>query len=173
MAEQVSDLPTVLRAFRAGDEQALAATYARWSPLVHSIALRSLGDVGDAEAVTQRVFTRAWTARDTAGTPRVVGLPAWLVGLTLEEVARSRISRDTGSVTAAGSADVADRLLLADGVSHLDAEPQQVLRMALYGELTHTQISDRLGLSSGTVRAHLRRGLDTLRERLEVQPHAC
>ena len=53
----------VVEAFRAGDDTALAELYARWSPLVYSLALRSLDDVGLAEQVTRRVFTRAWRQR--------------------------------------------------------------------------------------------------------------
>ena len=181
MGTQQGDLPTVTAAFRAGDAQALAEVYGRWSPLVYSIALHVLGDVTDAEDVTQQVFTGAWTSRQTFD-PARGRLSAWLVQLTLDRVADARVARGSQtpatavSTTAledtARAADLAERLLLADTVAHLDAEPQQVLRMALHDDLTHVQIAERTGLPATTVAGHLRRGLVKLRQRLEVQPSA-
>ena len=62
--------------------------------------------------------------------------------------------------------------MLADEVSHLDAVPQRVLRMALFDELTHAEIAERTGLSADTVKGHIRRSLLALRQRLEVQTDA-
>lgn len=170
----------VVDAFRAGDEQALAEVYARWSPLVYSLALRSLRNDVDAEAVTQRVFTGAWTSRD-AFDPRRDELSAWLITIARREIGSTRAARSEQAPTGAGTepdaaiepADLAERLVIADEVSRLDATSQRVLRMALYDDLTHTQIAERTGLPSGTVRGHIRRSLVKLRTRLEVQTHAC
>ena len=174
--------PTVADAFRAGDESAMAEIYARWSPLVYSIALRSLGHVTDAEEVTQRVFTRAWTTRTTFD-PARVELPTWLIGITRSTIAAAGTGADqttrfkTPLITLphAGDAvetDLADRLTVVDELSHLDAIPQRVLRMALYDDLTHTQIAERMGLPTDTVKSHLQRSLLRLRKRLEVQTDA-
>ena len=177
------DLPTVIEAFLAGNEHALAEIYARWSPLVYSVALRSLGNVTDAEEVTQRVFTGAWTSRHTFD-PTRARLPAWLIGITRNKVADAHAARSkearlrTQMVTVTRiedkiePADLAERLMLADEISRLDAVPQQVLRMAFYDDLTHAQIAERMKLPPGTVKSHIRRSLIKLRKRLEVQTDA-
>ena len=48
--DELQDDPEVriAAAFAAGDERALRDAYLRWSALVHSLALRSLGDRRDA-----------------------------------------------------------------------------------------------------------------------------
>lgn len=183
MAERGRDLPTVTAAFRAGDELALAEIYDRWSPLVYSMALRSLQNVADAEAVTQRVFTRAWTARETFD-PTRTRVSAWLVEMAESDIAQVQAARSSQCPLNAASgttipapepikpAELADRLLLADQVSHLEALPQRVIRMAFYDELTHAQIAERLDLSPGAVKGLIRRGLLALRNQLEVQTHA-
>lgn len=183
MGLRSDDLPTGLDAFSSGDERALAEVYARWSPLVYSIALRSLGVVDDAEEVTKRVFTSAWTSRKTFDSTRV-RLSAWLIGITCTTIAEERATHhehadpETQMTTMplldrlTQPADLAEQLLLADEVSHLDVLPRQMLRMALYDDLTHTQIAERTGLPSGTVKSTIRRSLLELRARLEVQTDA-
>lgn len=177
------DRPTVVDAFLAGNELALAEIYARWSPLVYSIALGSLGNVADAESVTQRVFTGAWTSRQTFDSTRTQ-LSAWLIAITLSRIAEAQkagnepsepeaqvamVTQPDGTVA---PAELAEQLVLIDEVSHLDPVPQQVLRMALHQELTHAQIAEHTGLPPATVKGHLRRSLLNLRARLEVRADA-
>ena len=175
VTQQEDDRGTVAPPSGPRDEMALTETYPRWSPLVYSLALRSLEDESAAESVTGHVFAQLWAERDRmTGAPDM--LSAWLVEQThaeIDQLASASAAPAASAAARPARTDLADRLVVADGVTHLDAEPQQVLRMALYGELTHTQIAERLGLPSGTVRGHLRRSLLTLRARLEVQPHAC
>lgn len=175
------DAPAVIEGLRAGNERALAELYARWSPLVYSIALGSLGDVADAEAVTQAVFTQAWTSRQTFDTTQDQ-VSGWLVRITLDRIAVARATRTTPArprmeqsavSEPQDSSELAERLLLVDEVGHLDAVPQQVLRMALYDDLDHTQIAERTGLPPATVQSHIRRSLLRLRARVEVQTDAC
>ncbi|MBO9556345.1 MAG: sigma-70 family RNA polymerase sigma factor [Cellulomonas sp.] len=165
-------------AFAAGDEAAVREAYERWSALVHTIALRSLGTVAEAEEVTQQVFVDAWRSRHRFD-PSRARLPAWLVGITRHAVAdaherRARDRRLSGAVPpvreSVGAADdrVVDRVLVADELARLGDPQRTILRLAFYDDLTHDQIATRLDLPLGTVKSHLRRSLARLRTRWEV-----
>jgi RNA polymerase sigma factor (sigma-70 family) len=170
------ELDELVEGFVRGDEDALAAIYRRWSPLIFTVALRSLGDATEAEDVTQKVFVAAWTGR--AGYRRErARLNAWLLGIAHNKIVDAhqsrarqlRIASQLAINTApdlATTVDVAERLLLADEIARLDEVPREVLRLAFYEDLTHTQIAQRLQLPPGTVKSHIRRSLFKLRARL-------
>jgi RNA polymerase sigma factor (sigma-70 family) len=165
--------------FVAGDERALAEVYTRWSPLVYTLALRALGDVGEAEDVTQRVFVSAWQGRHNFD-PGRSRLPAWLVGITRNKIsdahtARSRqlgveeqLKATANDVGTEEPDELANRLLVAEELSRLDSVPREILRLAFFDDLTHAQIAERLRMPLGTVKSHIRRSLERLRTRLEV-----
>ncbi len=163
--------------FVAGEEAALEELYSRYSALVYTVALRSLGDAAEAEDVTQRVFVAAWSGRHTYDAKRA-RLPAWLLGITRNKVvdahqARGRQRRIQAEVVGTYEpppepADIAQRLVLAEEIARLDEVPQRVLRMAFYEDLTHMQIAERMHLPPGTVKSHIRRSLIKLKRRMEV-----
>ena len=166
-------------AFSAGDEDALREAYARWSALVHTIALRSLGSVADAEDVTQQVFVNGWRRR-SGFDPSKAPLPAWLVGITRNAIkdVLERHARDRRDALAVGArldrdpepetAGLAERLTVVDEISRLGEPQGTIIRLAFFQELTHDEISRRLDLPLGTVKSHIRRSLSRLRDRLEV-----
>jgi RNA polymerase sigma factor (sigma-70 family) len=170
----------IARAFVLGDDKALAEVYSRWAPLVYTLALRSLGDIGDAEDVTQKAFVAAWTGR-SGFDPSRAKLSSWLVGITKNKIAdtheaRARIRRLQQQLAATSylgdeaseDIDLADTLLVADEIARLEPEAQRVMRLAFYDDLTHNQIAVRLELPLGTVKSHIRRSLHKMRTRLEA-----
>jgi RNA polymerase sigma-70 factor (ECF subfamily) len=174
------DEDTLVSAFVSGDPHALAEIYARWSPLVFTIALRSLNDVPEAEDVTQKVFVAAWNGR-SGFTPSRSRLPTWLVGIARNKIAdsheaRTRLRQLHAQVAATTEpyprvdegVDVSEKLLVADEIARLEPDAQRVVRLAFYDDLTHQQIADRLGLPLGTVKSHIRRSLERMRTRLEA-----
>ncbi|MGX1502089.1 UNVERIFIED_CONTAM: RNA polymerase sigma factor (sigma-70 family) [Streptomyces graminofaciens] len=181
-AEEKQQEEELTRGLFAADERVFATIYRQWSPLVRTMATRTLGDAREAEDVTQLVFLAAWRGR-SGFRPDKGPLGAWLVGITRRKIvdalaARARRLRlidaaaDASTATAlrrgdAGPDSVLDRVLLADEISRLPLPQRQVLRMAFYEDLTQRQISERTGLPLGTVKSHARRGLHRLRHRIE------
>ncbi len=172
----------VARRFALGDEQALAWAYERWAGQIHGMAVRAFGPGPDAEDVTQQVFVSAWTGR--SGYRRDAGpLPAWLVGICRHKIADTWARRDRqrrAAEAAMGEAQsapvvtptfdnaVADRVLLLDELDRLGQPQRGLIELAFFEDLTHTQIADRTGIPLGTVKSHIRRTLERLRTRLEV-----
>lgn len=179
-AEEVpsdSALPTTELAarLRAGDQQALAEAYAQHSRLVHTLAVRSLGNHHDAEDVTQQVFVAAWRGRHGLDPDRG-SLAGWLVGITKHVIAdamaqRARSVRNLQAVaeivpSAAPGLDgsVVDKVVIAAALANLGEPRATILRLSFGEEHTHEEIAQRLDLPLGTVKSHIRRGLLQLRE---------
>ncbi|MFH9658940.1 RNA polymerase sigma factor [Streptomyces sp. NPDC017248] len=164
------------RGLVAADEEAFAAIYRRWGPLVHTMATRSLGDTHEAEDVTQQVFIGAWGGRH-GFRPERGALGAWLVGIARRKIIDALAARtrrlalvDSATHEAAPArlvqeipGEVLDRVLLVEALSRLPHAQREVLCMAFYEDLTQAQIAQRTGVPLGTVKSHARRGLHRLR----------
>ena len=184
LREPLPDDDEIARRFALGDEQALAWAYERYAGQIHGMAVRAFGPGPDAEDVTQQVFVSAWTGR--AGySPGQGPLPAWLVGICRHKIADTWACRDKqrrendaalveaqarpgGPVTAGVDTAVADRVLLLDELDRLGQPQRGIIELAFFEDLTHAQISARTGIPLGTVKSHIRRTLERLRDRLEV-----
>src|SRR5690606_11446557 len=184
-ADQLDDDLTADReldaTFGVGGDETLARAYRRYGALVHTVALRALGNRDEAADVTQQVFIAAWQGsaryRRESG-----GLAGWLIGITKDKIAdawaaRQRERRATDSAVAtidASATDpplsttLVDRVVLADEMARLDEPQGAIIRLAFYDGLTHSEIADTLELPLGTVKSHIRRSLIRLRSRLEV-----
>jgi RNA polymerase sigma-70 factor (ECF subfamily) len=172
------------RRFAAGDQQGLAWAYERWAGQVHGMAVRAFGPGPDAEDITQQTFMSAWTGRGGFD-PGKGPLPAWLVGVCRHKIAdtwakRAKQQRETeaamseaqslpaGPVTAGVDTAVADRVLLLGELDLLGQPQRGIIELAFFEDLTHAQIAVRTGIPLGTVKSHIRRTLERLRTRLEV-----
>ena len=164
--------------FAAGDD-VLRQMYDRWSTLVHTLCLRSTGNADDAADLTQSVFLSAWRGR--AGyDPAAGALSAWLVGITRRRIADywAKRTKDRDATAALAGFDsertapaadaVTDTVLLADELSRLGDPQKRIMELAFFQDLSHAQIASVLDLPLGTVKSHIRRSLERLRNRLEV-----
>lgn len=186
---RVSDVAdaTITEAFVRGDEQAMRAVYDRWGALVYTTCRRTVGNDHDAADVTQAVFVSAWQGR--AGfDPARGSLPGWLLGITKRRLAdhwqaaqRAPLPVEQGELNegllsegsmGAGSSDqvdaVIDRVLVREEIERLGDPAKRIVELSFFDQLTHVQIASVLNLPLGTVKSHLRRSLEKLRSRLEV-----
>jgi RNA polymerase sigma-70 factor (ECF subfamily) len=167
----------------AGDEQALTDLYDESSALVFSLALRILGNEADAEEVTLEVYTQVWRragdfdrGRGSAG--------AWLTTLArsraidrLRAGAMRRASErslpeagtlcDPGPLPdAAGQAGEQRRFVQA-ALDALSPEQRELIELAYFSGLTHSELARRLHQPLGTVKTRIRLAMMKLRKLLE------
>ncbi len=169
-----------MQRFRAGDELVLRQAFDRYGGMVQRVGMLRLGNHHDAEELVQQVFVRAWKGRDGFN-PERGSLGAWLLGIARRLIADryASLDRDRKVISAAESiappatdvksADrVVDRVVVGDELNRLPPEQRMVLRLAFYGDLSHSEIAATTGLPVGTVKSHIRRALIQLRKRWEV-----
>lgn len=170
---------SIARDLVAGDESALKAAYDAHGALVFSFCRRSLGPERAADA-TQEVFLAAWRSRERYRPDRGT-LAGWLLGIARYKVidvmradGRAPIPRDLGAAGDEVAAPeesslgvMAERMLLAEAIQTLPDRAREMVHLAFFEDLTHTQIAERCGVPLGTVKSDIRRSLGRLRRHLE------
>lgn len=161
-----------------GSFEALVVAYQ--APL-YRFALRLTGCGEDAEEIVQDGFVRAYRALDgyDAGRIRALSLRPWLYQITLN-VFRNR-ARGRHLATAPLDGDIVDgrsgpertveaaegRLVVARLLATLPERYRVAVILHHIEELTYGEIAAVLGQPEGTVKAHVHRGLRSLRTALE------
>lgn len=158
-----------------GDGSVLRDIFDEYGPLVLGIGRRLVGD--DAEDLVQQVFIAAWRSRERFD-PSKGSLAAWLSGIArFKAIDHLRAQGRRPSVPSAEVGEteavepvvdrVIDRMVLAQALDSLAPTRREVVELGFFGDLTHAEISERLDLPLGTVKSHMRRGLESLQRELE------
>ena len=127
--------------------------------MVQRVGMLRLGNHHDAEELVQQVFVRAWKGRDGFD-PARGSLGAWLLGITRRLIADryASLDRDRKVVAAAESIAppatdvksvdrVVDRVVVGNELNRLPDEQRMVLRLAFYGDLSHSEIAATTGIA--------------------------
>ena len=155
----------------AGEAGAINECYAALGPMVLGY-LRRFVPRDDAEDVLQRVFYEVWRNRDRYDPTR--SLEAWVLGIARKraiDLLRRRHANvvpidELREIAGDDGRELAERYARASEVraalERLPREQREALTLAYFGDLTQTEISDRLGVPLGTVKARTFRGLRRL-----------
>ena len=168
-----NDARRLVRAAQAGDRSAFAELYFRYEPMVRSIALSRLPRE-DAADLVQETFVRALHRLATLRNPD--SFRPW-IAVIARNAARD-LERERA--TARCEEEPSRR-----GTQHDEMEARAALRairmlpktyrttvtMRLMQGMSGPEIADRTGLSPGSVRVNLHRGMKLLRTRLEAAIH--
>ena len=175
-AEEDDGDAALARAWVEGADGATRLVWERYGTLVHTYCVRSLIDRDLAADCVQETFVSAWRSRDRFD-PALGSLPGWLLGIARHRVHDAyRSQARTPPLARAGpddvdhrqavdtdTADLVERLLVADAMATLAPRPREVLDLAFYGGLSQREIAERLQLPLGTVKSDMRRALLRLR----------
>jgi RNA polymerase sigma-70 factor (ECF subfamily) len=180
------DDEALLRLIIHQQTEALSVLYDRYSRLVYSLAFQMMGDAASAEEITQDVFFRIWEKAQTyrADQARV---STWITSITRYraiDLLRRRGTRPDHTslawddlplnvipVAEANPEDMTELSLLQkrvrDAIAILPAEQKNVLALAYFKGLTHSEIAALLGDPLGTVKTRIRAGMQKLRDILK------
>ena len=163
---------------KAGDLDALAELYDRYTGPAYRLALSVCHDCVRAEDAVQEAFVSIWRSRATYRRGRSPVAP-WLLTIVRhraidagrrndKHASRSagdgRLERHASSQdVAAAVEEMADAERLRGLLAQLPEAQREVITLAFYGQMTHSEIAEHLDLPSGTVKGRMRLGLEKLR----------
>ena len=187
-AEATGDSSLVLAA-REGDRAAFGGLYARYARMVHGILLTRV-PASDVDDLVQDVFLRAM--------PRLCDLRdvsrfgPWLAAITRNRAndyyrqtravaaVTESLPEDEAELPAANTTSGAEAAMILGFVRSLPETYREPLILRLVEGMTGPEIAARTGLTPGSVRVNLHRGMQQLREKLSQaslgatnQPDSC
>lgn len=164
------------------DAAAMRTLYDATSSKLYAVAMRVVGNAAYAEDVLQDAYLNIWRI---AGDYRASLSPpiAWM-GVIVRSRALDFLRKRTSEKSLAGididdtigftlegnmpnPMDVSDASeqawALHECLQKIDVQPRQVLAMAYFKDLSHSELAQQLKLPLGTVKTWIRRSLDQLR----------
>lgn len=162
-----------------GEPAAVSECLDRYGNLVWSLARRSLHDRQAAEDAVQDIFFKLWEVADRFD-PQIASESTFIAMIArrkLIDISRKRKLPTSSSIEfdsfRGHESDAAEQLEISDEaakaatlLNKLPNDQQQVIKLSIFDGLSHSKIADETGLSLGTVKTHIRRGILKLRSAL-------
>jgi RNA polymerase sigma-70 factor (ECF subfamily) len=169
------DLPELIQRVAGGDASALTALYDSTSRVLFGLVLRVIADRSAAEEVLLDVYTQVWRQASSYDARR--GSPlAWLVMMArTRAIDRLRSGRQDHQrrepldkvmnersleANPEESAVTSERQrIVRSALESLSPEQREVIELAYYKGLSHSEIAAKLGQPLGTVKTRTRLGM--------------
>jgi RNA polymerase sigma factor (sigma-70 family) len=171
-----------IRDIACGDEQAFSALYDATASKVYGLALRITGQSALAEDVVSEAFAQAWRQADRYDVSRGK-VTTWLLTIcrsrALDALRREEVADDIDDHDMEDPAIGPDSLLehtntsavLQQALHKLDANQRQLLALAFFRGMSHSELADYTAMPLGTVKTLMRKGLAELRTLLGLGVH--
>ncbi len=163
---------------RRGDTGAFGVLYGRYAPRALCIARNTCRDRGRAEDAVQEGFLAIWRFRmsyriefDSFGSWALRVIQHRAIDSIRREAVRPSMAmtweRDTEDPAAVSpQSQIADREqagALRAALKRLPPAQAEIITLAYFAELSHSEIAERLSLPQGTVKGRMRLGMRKLR----------
>ena len=164
----MDELATIVVAARDGDRGAFAELYRRFNRAVHGVVLARVR-YADAADVVQDVFAAALERLPQLG--EAAAFPGWIMSIArnraIDHVRGAKPTDELGDmpVEASRAAEVAQVLT---ALRALPEAYQETMILRLVEGMTGPEIAEQTGLSAGSVRVNLHRGMKLLRAKLGI-----
>lgn len=179
--DRTTVIPTdieLMQRIAQADQAALSTLYQRYGGIIYSLALRVLQNSGLAEEVTQDVFLEVWN-RPQIWDPGKGRLSSWMLTIcrytAIDRLRKDQRRPESSTTPLEDMAELlstiapTDDTLWQDGqmlrtfMSQLPSEQAEVIELAFYQGLTHSELAEALHLPLGTIKTRVRLGLKKLR----------
>ena len=168
----------LIAAIRAGNQEAMAELYLRYSGVVYAVALRVLGDTAAAEDILQEIFMQLWRNPGSFDSGRG-NLAPWLAVITRNravdlirkrrpqtEISETIVSVETDFAGEADRGRAMDKVRAV--LNEMPTAQRSSLEMAYFEGYSHSEISEKTGEPLGTIKTRIRSGLMLLRKAIET-----
>ena len=160
-------LGQTLRAVAAGDQDAFSTLYADYVRMVHAILLGRVPR-RDVDDLVQDVFLTAYRRLADLREPGAFG--GWLAAIArnraTDYLRQTHEQVELPDEMPGGDPIEAETFAILDTIRTLPEAYRDTLLMRLVEGMSGQEIADRTGLSAGSVRVTLHRGMKLLREKM-------
>ncbi|MGH7861030.1 MAG: sigma-70 family RNA polymerase sigma factor [Candidatus Dormibacteraceae bacterium] len=166
------------RALAAGEVRALEQLYDHYGTLAYSLAVRVLGDVGQAEDVVQEAFLKVWDGAARFD-PHRGSLRTWLLTVVRNRAidhlrgrhAHERAELEVPDQLAAEEARfdpwhqvslTIQREAVMEALDRLPPAQRQAIELAYFGGYTQREIAEMIQIPIGSVKGRMRLALEKM-----------
>ena len=163
----------------SGDADAVSACLDRYGAMVWSVVGKAWKDYSTIEDLVQEIFIDVWKSAESFD-PEKASEATFIATIARRRVIdrRRRVGRmpeselpehhDVGQDDPGlGGVDLGDEAQLArEALAELKPAQRRVVLMSVVDGLTHVEIATATGIPLGTVKSHIRRGLDQAAQKL-------
>ena len=173
---------SILQRIAAGEPTAVQDCLDKYSGLVWSLAKKFTRTTEDAEDAVQEIFIDLWQHAERFD-PRKAAEITFIALVArrrlidrLRKLTRQPNFQDIDDVTISCPINAEhqihtslDAIRVTKVINQFRPEQKEIIHLAIYAGMSHSEIAEKLGLPLGTVKTHIRRGFQKVRRSFGIK----